>query len=297
MNALWRVWDETPYLKIGQTNYTLKGFSIAALRSNFYIKELGIMLDAGLSGNMAATDILITHGHSDHIASLPFHLYTVKPGEKINIYVPKNIINHVYTFIESLSSLSCQCDFTTMANDTRTQDTISSTFYNLIPVTAGSFFTLDPKHKNLKIEIIDCDHSVDCVGYGLIETRLKLKEEFKSLTGIQIKKLRESGVDIHNRIEIPFFCYLGDTSEKILSNNTIEKYHTIMIECTFIMSDEIQNAIDTKHMHWLSLREYVVSHPNITFILYHFSLRYKKTEIEEFFTKENLLNVIPWISN
>lgn len=49
VNALWNTWNDREPIKIPNTEYTLKGFSIAALRTNFYIKELGIMLDAGLS--------------------------------------------------------------------------------------------------------------------------------------------------------------------------------------------------------------------------------------------------------
>ena len=83
------------------------GYSIAALRTNFYIKELGLMLDAGLSiAKVTINHMLITHCHSDHIATLPFHIYSYKENEKIKIYIPKGIEKHIKDFIEITYLLS-----------------------------------------------------------------------------------------------------------------------------------------------------------------------------------------------
>ena len=87
-NALWKVWDDREPITIPGTQYTLRGFSIAALRTNFFIKELSIMLDGGLSANYSPDHIFITHSHTDHIANLPFHLYSAKENSKIQIYAP-----------------------------------------------------------------------------------------------------------------------------------------------------------------------------------------------------------------
>jgi len=54
METLWSVWSSRTPHKLAGSGYTLKGWSIAALRTNFYIPELGVMFDAGLSGGMTA---------------------------------------------------------------------------------------------------------------------------------------------------------------------------------------------------------------------------------------------------
>ena len=80
----WKIWNCRPLYQIPTTPFTLKGYSIAALRTNFYIKELGIMLDAGLSSpNVTINHMLITHPHSDHTANIPFHIYSYKAPDKI----------------------------------------------------------------------------------------------------------------------------------------------------------------------------------------------------------------------
>lgn len=47
------------------------------------------MLDAGCSSPYDPTAILLTHGHSDHVANLPFHCYGVAP---VQIYAPHEIV-------------------------------------------------------------------------------------------------------------------------------------------------------------------------------------------------------------
>lgn len=125
LNPLWKVWDDslkvnfddgTNSIKINSNNtyklvgteWTFRGFSIAALRTNFIIKELNIMLDAGLSGNMTPDHIFITHCHSDHCANLPFHIYSSKENSKINIYVPFESVDNIHKYIKSAHIMSCE---------------------------------------------------------------------------------------------------------------------------------------------------------------------------------------------
>lgn len=70
-----------------------------------------------------------------------------------------------------------------------------------------------------------------------------------------------------------------------------------MIECTFLEESEKERAFETKHMHWDDLSEYIKENQEITFILYHFSSRYKREYINDFFKIVNLSNVIVWNSN
>ena len=62
-------------------------------------------------------------------------------------------------------------------------------------------------------------------------------------------------------------------------------------------ADELVNAVETKHIHWSQLRNYVVDNPNIMFVLFHFSQRYRDEEITDFFQKEvddGLKNIYWW---
>ena len=292
-NALWDVWYDRDPLKIPNTDLTLRGFSIAALRTNFYIKELGVMLDGGLSSNFLPDHIFITHTHTDHIANLTFHLFDVKhnigPENKVNIYVPQEMCSNIERMIQGVLQV----------NSSKVVDS-SKYCYKLHPVSPSTILELTIKNRKFKIEIIKCYHGIPCVGFGFIEIKSKLKEQYRILTSKEISELKKQGIEITEQVELPSLCFLGDTSKEILNDKTIEKYKTIMIECTFIYDDHIDEADEKKHMHWSSLKPYVESHPNNTFILYHFSRRYKKTDISTFFdkymTENKVTNIIPWIN-
>jgi len=76
---LWKPWTEIASYQLASTTKTIQGYSIAGLRTNFFVQP-DLMLDAGISAPFQPKYILITHGHGDHIANLPFHLYVKNPN-------------------------------------------------------------------------------------------------------------------------------------------------------------------------------------------------------------------------
>ena len=296
--GLWKCWKEHPPSPIpGSPQLTLMGWSVAALRTNFYIKELGLMLDAGLSSpTWTINHLLITHCHSDHCANLPFHLYSHKPEEKIKIYVPKGIERHIKEYIESAYLLSSHT-FPEEENIKREELHLYN-FYELIIVEPGNNIPIKIKKVEYNLEIFKCYHQVPCVGYGVYNIRKKLKQEYSKLSGKEIGELRKKGVDINYDFVNKMFVYLGDTGKEIFENNEwikIVEYPAIIIECTFFLKDEKEQAIKTNHIHWDDLEPIVDKYINNTFILIHFSQRYDISEIKKFFNEKNRSNVIPWV--
>lgn len=59
-------------------------------------------------------------------------------------------------------------------------------------------------------------------------------------------------------------------------------------------------AIVGTHIHWDDLKLLVEKHPHITFVLMHFSPRYKQVEIVNFFKTVceggRYPNLVPWVS-
>lgn len=287
------MWTKGDSFRIPNTGYTLKGFSIAALRSNFFIPELKIMLDAGLSANLSAEVICVTHCHSDHCANLPYHLYSIAEGKKVPVLTPAASYTRILGYIKAAFAMSLDND-----NDEEVMQHISS-FVDVIPTHPGR---MDLEHlpgKSITVEVIPCFHTVPSIGFGFIEKRKKLLETYANLPGKELAALKKQGININYEIEFPFFLYLGDTSRQILETERIYAYSTIMIECTFILEEEIQQAEMTQHMHWNDLMPVIRSHPENFFILYHFSQRYKPNEIQEFFAKvaSDIPNMYAWISS
>ena len=292
--------------------YRMNGYSIAADKTSYYVSGLagGTLLDAGIEANYKPQNILITHGHIDHsggLAKVLFGMGDLHP----NIYCPFMITDYVKNSIGAMFSLS---------KNTPTPKVHIK--YKLIGVRVGDKLPLSHdknKRVNMLVEIVYSHHTVPCVGYGFIEIRSKLRDDsefaeelnraqnenpklkLQQLYGV----LKEKGITLTREIEVPLFCFMGDTDEKALYNrNTINystvlaKYPSIIIECTFLdpCDEHKKHAREDCHMHWHNLKPYILDNLDKRFILIHFSARYTYEFINEFFIKENLPNVFPMIS-
>lgn len=245
------------------------------------------MLDAGLSAPFSKKYILITHGHADHTASLPFHLYVKSPDAvPVKIFCPKEITQLLDNYIVSMFQMS-------------------DSNPNMIP-HGYEIIGVDENTKPVEImlgkqphllEFYKCVHSVPCIGYGLSVIKNKLKPEYQGLSSTQIKELKFSGVEIVERIYVPELFFSGDTTHELFDievNKKILSYPNIMIECTFVYPEDLSHAKEKQHMHWENIKPYVQSNQQCNWILTHFSQKYKKKEIEQFFTEENLPNIKLW---
>jgi ribonuclease BN (tRNA processing enzyme) len=109
-----------------------------------------------------------------------------------------------------------------------------------------------------------------------------------------------SHFQVTQEVLAPKLAYVCDTSIAAFDlNPSILNYEVIMIECTFFMPDELENAGKTHHVHWDHLKKYVAENPNTQFMLFHFSQRYRDEEIAAFFQKEvdgGLKNLHWWTS-
>jgi ribonuclease Z len=88
-------WKQSRTLSNG---LTLSGYSRAADRSCFMIKEWKVFLDAGLSTYTAPAAIFITHSHCDH----SFHLPMILVGTRdVPVYVPEPAHKWVKAHVEA----------------------------------------------------------------------------------------------------------------------------------------------------------------------------------------------------
>jgi len=250
---------------------TLTGYSRAADKTFLHIPELKLGLDAGVCNGRQPEIVLLTHTHIDHSKDIG---YMCQRDKGTTVYCPTKAVPFIQQSIRSEIFLnSCgEWDYEKVFP------------FKLIGCAGGDQFLI--KNDTMRVTVVDCVHAVPCIGFCIEEQRAKLKAEYQKLSGKEIGALKKSGTEVSENTFTPLFVYLGDTSTEVFEKNPhLFDYPVIIVECTFFHQENgiHERAKRDGHVHWDSLKDIVISHPKITFVLIHFSLRYKESEIYQFF--------------
>ncbi len=221
---------------------------------------------------------------------MPFTLIgDVNGDHRFQIYAHKDAEKYVGNYITSMFQLNAMTEVDT------------TNWYDFHGLSKNDVFRLTAKKTKLEIEVFECDHAIPTISYGLSEIKKKLKDEYIGLPGKEIAQLRKNGVEINTEVVQNKLAYICDTSINVFEmNSTILNYDVIFIECTFYMDDELDNAVTTKHIHWEHLKPIVVSNSDKLFVLFHFSQRYRDSEISDFFQTQvdsGITNIKWWITD
>lgn len=290
--------------------YVLTGKSRAAWQTSFVIPQLNLLLDAGLCVNkLRPKHIFLTHGHSDHTLLSPAFVTREDPPD---IYCPAEMQKVLDDFIAIKRLLNLGGHITieeagrsASATDTDT-DTGSEEAGNpwlkshvTHGVKAGDTVALR-RVKNFTAEVFSCHHTVPCVGYVFRMNSHRLKPEHASLSGPELKALRQSGVDITAPHSAPVFAFLGDTTAETLAAEPQwlrDGIPVVITECSFLHEEHRAQAEKTKHTIWADLEKVVRKWPKTTFVITHFSLRYNDEIIRRFFAEmaDPPANLVIWV--
>ncbi len=282
-------WSNSSW-KIPGTTWEIIGYSRSSYRTGFYIKALDLMIDSGPQKSGNPSTFLITHCHGDHIANLPFTLIGKNKNEngaydKPNIFVPRESQEHLNEYIKSMFTVNnCQ--------------KFDETIVNYYPLEGCEIFEDYSAGKTkITIRVFKCDHDIPTVCYGLSINKKILKEEYRDKDSKTLASIAKEGHEL-SKIKLEHkIIFVWDTSISVLENNPeIFDYPVIMIECTFLFDEDYEQSLTKKHIHWNSLKPYILEHDKTFFVLTHFSLKYKENEISQFFEKLHIPNVKPWIT-
>ena len=257
--------DNAPFLSHKHRSLTIDGFSRAAVQSYWRISELKLGFDLGAQpwDFMGTATWAISHGHLDHIAALPVYIARrrMMKMDPPTVYLPVEIVPAVEGLLRSISRLDrgrlpCQ----------------------LVPVEPGMEIELS---RELLMSVHRTAHTVPSVGYIVWERRKKLKPEFQSLSGPEIRDLRLSGTEVSAETRIPILAYTGDTSPAGL-DRTPELYASqiLITEMTFVAARHRKEKIHKHgHMHLDDFIERQAEFKNELIIAAHFSVRYNSRQV------------------
>eukprot|EP01029_Cantina_marsupialis_P027618 TRINITY_DN773095_c0_g1_i1.p1 TRINITY_DN773095_c0_g1~~TRINITY_DN773095_c0_g1_i1.p1 ORF type:complete len:291 (-),score=60.73 TRINITY_DN773095_c0_g1_i1:120-992(-) len=270
--------------KANGRSYTLNGASAITERTAFVIPELSVCFDYAFPVTTRRPDIvLLSHTHGDHSSCLYLAKSRARPPKLV---IPKESESLVHQFFKSAIMM------TSHINITDVTDTDDMNYFNLVGVEPNDEF----KHKNLNFKVIECFHGVPCRGYMISEIRKGLRDDLKGKTQKEIAQLARSGEIVSVATDFPIITFLGDTTTEVFkAHPEVLKSPVIVVECT---SYDPEFKVDKRgHTHWDQLKPIAEDNPQCQFILTHFSDRFKGRDIVEFFQKEGLSNVMPWIQD
>lgn len=230
--------------------------SIGNESTGIYIPELKLQLDAGYYFKCDIDNILITHGHADHIKDITsiIHNNTKKVNIICEVYLKPFLENYLQSYFQ-LNSL------------------------NLNNSKLSKKITWNNSIKNIKIETFPVKHSVKCVAYGIITITNKLKKIFIGKSVEEIIELKKH-IDIKESIENKEILFATDLDHSSLKILPFDKYKNIIIECTFFSFEHVKEARNRLHLHWLDIEPIIKKYLHKNFLLIHPSPRYlKNTEI------------------
>nr|QYA18574.1 ribonuclease Z [Clandestinovirus] len=264
--------------KFSFKNWTVIGSSIASDQTTLLIKEFSLCFDMGHTFPACvkkAKTVAISHGHQDHIGSIHLHirkrLRNNLPG--CTYILPKiceEPFRYMYSSVESLDegrdTVQVRTDLSPIAIK-YADDSLSHQLNN------SSF-----------LKCFDMIHKIPSKGYTIFETRRKLKPEYRSLSIIDIEKVKkESNVEIEEIMQVPLISFSGDTTiEGVLRCQSMLESKLLILECTYI-DDKVsqQECKNRGHVHLKDIVENWNHFQNEHILLVHLSPRYTKVDVEK----------------
>ena len=263
--------DNAPILSHQHGAFTIEGYSRAAVQSYWRVPELRLAFDIGAHpwDFMGVPTLAISHVHLDHIAGIAVYIARrrMMKMEPPVIYLPEEAIKPVEMLLKVYSRLDrgrLPCE--------------------LIGVVPGQEIELS---RELVMSVHRTTHTIPSVGYIVWERRKKLKQEYLSLSGPEIRDLKNSGVEITTELRMPMVAYTGDTSPGGLDNNPdMYRVQILITEMTFVAPGHRKEKIHKHgHMHLDDFIARADKFQNELVIAGHFSVRYNTRQIERWVKK------------
>ncbi len=243
-------------IRVGE--FTLAGYSVAGEEAVVVAPELDCVFDIGRCPReaLAVNHLLLTHGHMDHVAGLPYYFAQrdfqgIANGVAV---VPEPLVGPIEALLTAWG---------------RVEGHVPP--HEVVGISDGQDYEI---RRGLVARAFATRHVAGSLGYSIIDVRAKLKSEYLNLSGPQIVELKKSGVQITHRIEVPLVAYLGDTGKANYAHLPhVADAKALLIECTFFDDEHLHRARVGKHVHVADLPEMLEGMNNSKIILLHLTRR------------------------
>jgi len=263
--------DNAPVRSIAHKGLTIEGYSRAAVQTYWRIPEMKLGFDLGVQpwSFMSTPNWFLSHTHLDHVAALPVYVARrrMMKMEPPTIYVPATSVDAIEQLLRAFQKL----DRGAMP-------------VKLVGVEPNTEIELS---RELVVSVFPTRHTIPSVGFLVWERRKKLKPEYQTLTGEEIRDLRLSGVEVSAEIRIPKVAYMGDTAPQGLDVfPDVYRAEVLIMEMTFVAPGERADKIHKYgHTHLDDFLARADRFENELIIASHFSTRLHPDQIQRIVEK------------
>jgi ribonuclease Z len=259
--------NNMPVKVLAHKDISIEGYSRAAVQTYWRIPEFKIGFDLGGQpwSFMGTQTWFISHTHMDHFVALPVYVARrrmMKMDPPV-IYMPEAAIDPAHKILKLFSKLDrgrLPCE--------------------LLPIYPGDEIELS---RELVLTVSATTHTVPSMGFVVWQRRRKLKPEYQSLSGEQIRDIRLSGTDVTTEVRVPRVAYLGDSAPAGLDNcPAMFESEVLIMEMTFVAANHRKDKIHKfGHMHLDDVLERRERFKNELILASHFSTRYHPNQIRQ----------------
>ncbi|MFW6133436.1 MAG: MBL fold metallo-hydrolase [Planctomycetota bacterium] len=238
--------------------FALVGYSVAGEESVIIAPELDAVFDIGRCPReaLSVNHVLLTHGHADHVAGLAYY-FAQRDFQGIaggTALVPSRLVGPLEDLMSAWG---------------RVEGHVPP--HRFVPTGDGDDHEI---RRGLLARAFATRHCPGSLGFSLIEVRRKLKAEFADRTGPQLVELKNGGVEITNRLEMPLVAYLGDTAKSNYSDLPhVRDARVLLVECTFFEPEHLKRARAGRHLHVVDLPEVLEGMNNERIVIVHVTRR------------------------
>jgi ribonuclease Z len=251
-------------VRVEAAGIVIEGVSIAGHESFYKLPAFRTLLEFGRAPDdvVSYATVCLTHGHLDHAAGLAHHasrrrLTGLPPAR---VFAPEEAVPDLEAWL-AISQRLEKVDYGT----------------HVTPALPGDSV---PLRNDLQLRFLPGRHRVPTIGYLFSEVRKKLRDELAGLPGEKIAALRQEGVEVARRQEIPLLAYPGDCGPSIFdAAPEILRARALLLECSFFAPEDRDRAAQYEHIHLQDILERADLFENEALVLTHFSMRYRPEEI------------------